>query len=61
MMWKALGRIEEGWAGAESCIRKDLEQGIGFSAVDGHCPDGVSQAVLDFICRDLRGADGLCW
>ena len=39
-MWKALGRIGEGWAGAELCICKDLEQGIGFSAVDGHCVDG---------------------
>ena len=61
MIWKALSRIGEGWAGAKSCICKDLEQGIGFSAVYGHCSDGVSQAVLDFNCHDLRSADGLCW
>ena len=48
MMWKALGRIEEGWAGDESCIRKDLEQGIGFSAVDGHCSDGVFPGSVGF-------------
>ena len=29
-MWKALGWIGEGWAGAKSCICKDLEQGIGY-------------------------------
>ena len=48
MMWKALGQIGEGWAGAESCIHKDLEQGIGFSAVDGHCLDGVLPGGVGF-------------
>ena len=41
MMWKALGWIGEGRAGAKTRIRKNLEQGIGFSAVGGHCSDGV--------------------
>ena len=41
MMWKELRWIEEGWAGAKTRIRKNLEQGIGFSAVGGHCLDGV--------------------
>ena len=48
MIRKALGRIGEGWAGAESCIRKNLEQGIGFSAVDGHCADGVFPGGVGF-------------
>ena len=39
MMWKALGRIGEGWSGAETRIRKNLEQGIGLSAVDLYCLD----------------------
>ena len=37
MMWKALGQIGEGWAGEKTFIRENLEQGIGFLAVDGHC------------------------
>ena len=48
MMWKALGRIGEGWAGAETRIRKNLEQGIGFSAVDKHCSDGVCTVGVQF-------------
>ena len=56
-MWKALGRIGEGWAGAESCICKDL---VSLRLTDTVRMD-FSQAVLDFSCRDLRGADGLCW
>ena len=48
MMWKALGRIGEGWARAESCIHKDLEQGIGFSVVDGHCADEVFPGSVGF-------------
>ena len=35
MVWKALGWIGEGWSGAETRIHKNLEQGIGFLAVDG--------------------------
>ena len=40
MMWEALGRLREGWAGAETCVCKDLEQGVRFPAVDGYCSDG---------------------
>ena len=40
MMWEALGRLEEGWAWAETCVFNDLEQGVRFSAVDGYCSDG---------------------
>ena len=47
-MWKALGRIGEGWAGAKYCIRKDLEQGISFSEFDGHCADGVLPGGVGF-------------
>ena len=57
MMWKALGWIGEGWSGAETRICKNLEQGIGFSAVDGYCSYGVFQLVFDFSRRDLRVAD----
>ena len=61
MMWKALGRIGEGWAGTKSCICKDLEQCIGFSAVYRHCSDGFFPGGVGFNRRDLRGADGVCW
>ena len=46
MMWKALGWIGEDWARAETCIRKNLEQGIGFLAVDGHCSNIVCPVVV---------------
>ena len=55
MMWKALGQIGEGWVGAKSCICKDLEQGIRFSAVYGKCSDGVLPGSVGFKRRDLRG------
>ena len=48
MVWKALGRIGEGWSGAETRIRKNLEQGIGLSAVDGYCSDGVCPFGVQF-------------
>ena len=48
MMWKALGRIGEVWARAESCICKDLEQGIRLSAVYIHCFDGFIPGSVGF-------------
>ena len=39
-MWEALGWLGEGWAWAETCAGKDLEQGVRFSAVDGYFWDG---------------------
>ena len=40
MMWEALGQLREGWAWAETCVCKDLEQGVRLSTVDGYCSDG---------------------
>ena len=48
MVWKALGWIREGWAGAKTRICKNLEQGIGFLAVDRHCSDGVCPVGVQF-------------
>ena len=40
MMWEALCRLGEDWAWSETCICKDLEQGVRFPAVDRYCSDG---------------------
>ena len=56
MMWEAMGLIGEGWAWAESCICKDLEQGVRFSAVVGYCSDGVLPGGVD-----LLGVDDFFW
>ena len=40
MVWEALRRLGEGWAGAETCVCEDLEQGVRFPAVDGNCSYG---------------------
>ena len=39
MMWEALRRLGEGWAGAETYVCEDLEQGVHFPAVGGYCSD----------------------
>ena len=55
MMREALGRLGEGWAWAETCICKDLEQGVRFSAVYGYCSGGGFPSALECKRRDLRG------
>ena len=60
-MWKALGRIEEGWAGPNPAFAKTWSKALVSLRLTDTVRMEFSQVVLNFSCRYLRGADGICW
>ena len=61
MMWKALGRIMEDWAGAEPAFAKTWSKGLVSQRLTDTVRMEFSQLVFDFSRRDLHVADGFCW